>query len=108
MDTEIKRLLKLSNIPGFKLSNKEQQILEDWKKAQKDVKPPKKVKKVAPKGFHYDEEIGTSAGPALIRTNTAPEGTLDEKTVNEPAEEIKAVKNVVKAEEKEIGKIEEA
>lgn len=38
MDREIKRLLKLSNIPNFKLSEEENKRLDDWKKAQEPVK----------------------------------------------------------------------
>lgn len=37
MDKEIKRLLKLSNIPNFKLSDQEYVRLEAWKQAQKPV-----------------------------------------------------------------------
>lgn len=44
MDREIKRLLKLSNIPGFKITREEQAKLDEWKKAQEPVvvKPKKK------------------------------------------------------------------
>lgn len=44
MDREIKRLLKLDRIPGFKLAEDEKAKLEAWKKAQKpvEVKKPKR------------------------------------------------------------------
>ena len=38
MDKEIKRLLWLKTIPGFKLSKKEEELLESWKKIQEPVK----------------------------------------------------------------------
>lgn len=38
MDREIKRLLQLARIPGFRLSAKETIRLEEWKKAQEPVK----------------------------------------------------------------------
>lgn len=37
MDREIKRLLKLENIPGFKLTEKETATLEEWKRRQEPV-----------------------------------------------------------------------
>ena len=37
MDKEIKRLLWLKTIPGFKLSKKEEELLESWKKIQEPV-----------------------------------------------------------------------
>lgn len=37
MDREIKRLLKLDKIPNFKLSEKEQILLDEWKRSQKPV-----------------------------------------------------------------------
>lgn len=37
MDREIKRLLKLSNIPNFRLSEKEESILNEWKRRQEPV-----------------------------------------------------------------------
>lgn len=45
MDKEIKRLLKLKQIPNFKLSPEEEFRLEAWKKDQKsvEIKAPKKT-----------------------------------------------------------------
>lgn len=37
MDREIKRLLKLARIPHFKLSEKEETLLNEWKRRQKPV-----------------------------------------------------------------------
>lgn len=48
MDKEIKRLLSLSSIPGFKLLASEQRKLDEWKAQQVKVKP-KKVKRTARK-----------------------------------------------------------
>lgn len=47
MDAEIKRLLKLSSIKGFKLSRKEEERLKAWKDAQEPVivKKPRKTRK---------------------------------------------------------------
>lgn len=47
MDKEIKRLLRLKSIPGFKISPREEQLLEDWKNAQKilEIKPAPKKRK---------------------------------------------------------------
>lgn len=44
MNSEIKRLLRLSSIPGFKLLPKEEKTLEEWKRQQVPVEPivPKK------------------------------------------------------------------
>lgn len=44
MDREIKRLLKLKRIPNFKLSDKEEFMLEEWMESQKPVEAPKKRK----------------------------------------------------------------
>jgi len=44
MTPEIKRLLKLSSIPNFKLSAKEQATLEAWKATQKPIKPRRKMR----------------------------------------------------------------
>lgn len=41
MDREIKRLLKLENIPNFKLSEHEMEILAEWKRRQEVVEPKK-------------------------------------------------------------------
>lgn len=38
MDREIKRLLKLSRIPNFKMLKSEEETLKKWKEAQEPVK----------------------------------------------------------------------
>lgn len=43
MDREIKRLLKLSNIPNFKLTEHEQTILDEWKRRQEPVEIKKRT-----------------------------------------------------------------
>lgn len=45
MDREIKRLLKLSNIPGFRLSEAEEATLAEWKRRQVPVKPKRVYRK---------------------------------------------------------------
>lgn len=44
MDREIKRLLKLENIPGFKLTEHEKEVLAEWKRRQEpvEIKAPKR------------------------------------------------------------------
>ena len=48
MNSEIKRLLKLSNIPGFRLMPQEQRMLDEWKNAQEplQIKKPARKKRV--------------------------------------------------------------
>lgn len=43
MDREIKRLLKLSSIPNFKLTGHEQAILDEWKRRQEPVEVKKRT-----------------------------------------------------------------
>lgn len=43
MDREIKRLLKLSSIPNFRLTEHEQAILEEWKRRQEPVEIKKRT-----------------------------------------------------------------
>ena len=47
MDREIKRLLKLARIPHFKLSEKEETLLNEWKRRQKpvEIKPKRTYKR---------------------------------------------------------------
>lgn len=81
MNSEIKRLLKLSNIPNFVLSEAEKKKLDDWKASQKPVSAPKKrrTRKKAP------------------QSNTeAPEREEEPKTIEQPSK----VQNIVKTDEK--------
>lgn len=65
MNREIERLLKLSRIPGFKLLEKEQGLLDEWKRQQVEVKPiaPKRKytrrKKTTNNVKAEEKEIGT-------------------------------------------------
>lgn len=45
MDREIKRLLKLSNIPNFRLTEHEQAVLDEWKRRQEPVEVKKSTRK---------------------------------------------------------------
>lgn len=59
MNREIERLLKLSRIPSFRLTEKEQILLEEWKRNQTPIKPKRTYRKkttneVKPK----DKELG--------------------------------------------------
>lgn len=89
MDKEIKRLLKLDSIKGFRLLESEKKTLEEWKAKQKRIKPKKSD---LPKGAIL-EEIGTENHPTI---------TMSEDNASEVR---KVVKNIV--EDKETGKIEE-
>lgn len=99
MDSEIKRLLKLSSIPGFQLSKKELKTLDEWKKAQKSVKPKRTRKTRAPKGYKVMDGMGVGTKPTIV----------SEDSLHDAIEETpKKVTNQVKPEEKEIGEIEES
>ena len=83
MNQEIKRLLKLSSIPGFRLSPREQATLDAWKSAQEAIviKPPKKMRSKASK--------------------TRSKASLDSKTVEVSSEpKIEKIQNIVTDEEK--------
>lgn len=62
MDREIKRLLKLSNIPNFRLTEKEEAILEEWKRRQEPVEVKKRTytrkKKTTNEVKEEDKETG--------------------------------------------------
>lgn len=63
MDEEIKRLLKLSNIPNFKLLPKEEKKLKEWKEQQVDVKPKKRI---IPDGYTELQGIGANGRNTII------------------------------------------
>ena len=90
-DKEIKRLLSLRANPHFQVSPSEMEKVREWEKAQKKIEIKEVEKLEAPEGFEYSNGIGTEKGPSLI-----PKKKRNKKT-----------KNIVKAEEKEIGDIEE-
>ena len=59
MDREIKRLLKLSNIPGFNLAEEEVKKLKAWKKKQQPVRPRKpRAKKTTNEVKSEEKETG--------------------------------------------------
>lgn len=67
MDEKIKNLLRLSNIPNFKLMPEEEALLNAWKESQVRIVPPKverqprkKVKNIVEKeiGEIIEKEIG--------------------------------------------------
>lgn len=63
MDREIKRLLKLSSIPGFQLTEKELATLEEWKRRQEpvEIKPKRtytRKKKTTNEVKEEDKETG--------------------------------------------------
>ena len=93
MDSEIKRLLKLEQIPGFNLLDSEKKKLEEWKANQKRITPvpPKKIK--VPKD-HSVMEMGTHAGPTITPN----------KELGAVPEEAKT-QNVVHSEEKTTGEV---
>ncbi len=57
MDSEIKRLLKLSSIPGFRLSYGEQATLDAWKAEQERVVPKRTRRKKTVKVEEPAEEV---------------------------------------------------
>lgn len=64
MNSEIKRLLKLSNIPSFKLTEAEEAKLNEWKNAQEpvEIKPKRKYtrkKKTTNEVKEEEKETGT-------------------------------------------------
>lgn len=94
MDNDIKRLLKLEQIPGFVLLDQERKKLEEWKKNQKRVKPIKRERHI-PEGLK-EMEMGSGDTPTLIK----------EDALGPVPEEVKVVKNVVDSDEKTSGSVE--
>ena len=79
MNNEIKRLLKLSSIPGFKLSVKEQATLDAWKASQVKITPRRKTRSKASK--------------------TPSKAPLEPETIVVPPEAIVKVQNVIRSED---------
>lgn len=104
MDKEIKRLLKLSNIPNFTLSKAEMEKLVEWKRQQRRIKTTKKIGRIIPEGYMELEGVGANGENALIATSEAPEATKKKKTTRKSSR-TKKVQNVVV--DKEIGEIAE-
>lgn len=86
MNPEIKRLLKLSSIPDFKLNAKEQALLDAWKNAQEPVavKKPRKTRSKASKS-----RSKAPLTPKTINVSSEPENN-----------EIVKVQNVITREDK--------
>lgn len=103
MNDEIKRLLKLSNIPNFRLLDKEQKMLDEWKSKQVEIKPKKRT---IPKGFVEMDGIGADGKNTLISAQEAPETLQKKKTTRKYSR--KKTTNIVKPSDKEIGEIEES
>ena len=89
MNDEIKRILKLSNIPGFKISAKEKEKLDAWKAAQEPVKAPKKKRTYKKKKQDAPETVSEPVEqPSEVEVNNEPIKvqnivTMDEKALNE-------------------------
>lgn len=85
MNSEIKRLLKLSSIPNFKLSPKEQTLLDAWKALQEPlvIKPVKKMRskpsKTRSKGVLDSEMVNVSSPRKKVKNVI----TNEQKTLNE-------------------------
>ena len=83
MNPRIKKLLKLSSIPGFRLSEAEQAELDAWKDLQQGITPKRKTRSKASK--------------------TASNASKEPEVVNIPSEpekgEIEKVQNVIKPED---------
>lgn len=109
MNTDIKMLLKLSQIPGFQLLPSEEKRLNEWKMAQIEVKPKKPAtRKKAKAKKSAKEEVATET----MEIVSTPEVTIANTSVEEgqtiTAEPIKDFTNEVKLEDKEIGRFEES
>ena len=91
MNAELDALLKLERNPFFKLNKKQEARLVELKAAQKKVAAPKK-KKVIPKGFQENSEMGVNGNPIIEPKQNKP--SRKKKTTNE-----------VKPKEKEAGEI---
>lgn len=90
MNPEIKRLLKLSSIPNFKLSPKEQKVLEEWKSQQKPatIRKPRKTRSKASKSPSKapltSETINISSEPEnaeIVKVRNVI--TTEDKVINE-------------------------
>ena len=66
MNQEIKRLLKLSNIPNFQLSAEEIKTLKTWENEQEKLVIPKKDEVKAPKGYKVDDAIGANESSTIV------------------------------------------
>lgn len=86
MDRDIKRILKLASIPGFKISEKEQKKLDEWKKAQEPVRAPKKKRTYKKKEKAVEEDASVGAPEAQESTSNIEKVqniiTSEEKTNN--------------------------
>ena len=92
MDRDIKRLLSLRANPHFQLSPSELKQIEEWEKAQKTIEIKKPTMMEIPEGYIVSDAIGDGDTPAIIE---------------KPKKTRKKTKNIVKAEDKEIGETEE-
>lgn len=92
MNAELDALLKLERNPFFKLNKKQEARLAELKAAQKKVATPKK-KRVIPKGFQENSEMGVNGNPIIEPKQN--KSSRKKKTTNE-----------VKPEEKETGELE--
>lgn len=111
MNRDIKTLLHLSSIPGFKLLPDEQARLDEWKSQQAKIVPKVARKKRTPKGYTKLDEMGAGdSDGTLVPTESLGEVSDEAKQVEKEAKkaEKKAVKNIVKPDLKEVGKIEES
>lgn len=87
MDKEIRRLLKLSRIPGFRLTEQEQATLEGWKNMQEAViiKPAKKTRSKASKTrsktpLESETVVDASAVEKVQNIITNEEKTLNQES----------------------------
>ena len=98
MNSEIKRILKLASIPGFKISEKEQKMLDEWKSQQVPVEPPKKkrtYKKKAKSQARKEKIDAPVDAPEALETIEEP------KVYNEPIKVQNVVEKADKSENEE-------
>lgn len=107
MNTDIKMLLKLSQIPGFQLLPSEEKRLNEWKMAQIEVKPKKPAtRKKAKAKKPAKEEVAEENSETGLEATIANTSVEEEQTITDAP--IKDFTNEVKLEDKEIGRFEES
>lgn len=76
MNDEIKRILRLSTIPGFKLLDWEEKMLEDWKAKQEEIKVEKPTKKAkTEEANEADQESGIGSNGKITVKNIVEKKT---------------------------------
>ena len=76
MNDEIKRILRLSTISGFKLLDWEEKMLEEWKAEQEEIKVEKPKKKAkTEEANEADQESGIGSNGKITVKNIVEKKT---------------------------------